>query len=386
MPSISPRWQQGVVSRQAHRGLPPNTFEREVGREGFNGPSAQFYHRRPPTDWIGFEGDLKPQAWQLANSPAVDHLFDVPPILSSRSSTVTYWHSKKSSSHLSRNSDGDMIFFLHQGNADMFCDYGHLRIERGDYLVMPKGTMWRIETQEDCHILVIETTGQRVRIPDRGLLGHHALFDPARLDIPKLDDKFQAQEDRAYRVIVKRLGKQSYIDYSYNPLDAIGWVGDLAPVRLNVRDIMPVNSHRVHLPPSVHATFETDRLMVSTFVPRPFETDDTALKVPFFHSNEDVDEVIFYHDGEFFSRDGIQPGTMSFHPAGFTHGPQSKAQLNMFNQSNTKTNEVAVMIDAFDPYQTLQISDLASHESSKNDCGSIGKMEIQDYVGRWMRD
>ena len=100
-------------------------------------------------------------------------------------------------------------------------------------------------------------------------------------------------------------------------------------MRLNVADIRPVNSHRYHLPPSAHSTFVSERFVVSTFVPRPFETDPDALKVPFFHSNEDYDEVIFYHAGEFFSRDHIEPGTMTFHPSGFTHGPHPKALTKM---------------------------------------------------------
>ena len=385
MPSIRPRWHQGIVSRQAHRDLPAGTFEREVGREGFDGPSTQFYHRRPPTNWTKFTGNLCPRAWNLSEHPSCANLFEVDSILSSNSVSVRYWHVQQPTPQsLTRNSDGDLILFLHRGECDFYCDYGHLEVESGDYLVIPKGTMWRVHAAHVLHWLVIETKGQRVRIPKRGLLGNHALFDPAKLDIPQIDQEFDSQEDQPYQVLVKRQDEISTIDYPYNPLDAVGWIGDLAPVRLNVRDILPVNSHRYHLPPSVHATFEADRLLVSTFVPRPFETDETALKVPFFHSNDDVDEVIFYHDGDFFSRDGIQPGSLSFHPAGFTHGPQKKAQSNMFKQTKTHTNEVAVMLDAFDP---LVVNDHtiagnpASAEPLKAEAN--GSFEVKDYVDRW---
>ena len=115
-------------------------------------------------------------------------------------------------------------------------------------------------------------------------------------------------------VQVKRRGALSTITYPFNPLDAVGWKGNLAPVRLNWRDIRPVMSHRYHIPPIVHSTFVADRFVVCTFVPRPIESDPGALKVPFFHSNDDFDEVIFYHQGEFFSRDNIQPGMVTFHP------------------------------------------------------------------------
>ena len=111
-------------------------------------------------------------------------------------------------------------------------------------------------------------------------------------------------------------------------------------MRINVRDIRPVMSHRYHLPPSVHTTFCRDRFVVCTFVPRPFETDPGAIKVPFFHNNDDYDEVIFYHAGDFFSRDNIHPGMMTFHPGGFTHGPHPKALARMFEQTEAGDRRV----------------------------------------------
>ncbi|EQD64575.1 homogentisate 1,2-dioxygenase [mine drainage metagenome] len=124
-------------------------------------------------------------------------------------------------------------------------------------------------------------------------------------------------------------------------------------MRLNWRDIRPVMSHRYHVPPSAHTTFVSERLVICTFVPRPFETDPEAIKVPFFHSNEDYDEIIFYHAGEFFSRDNIHPGMMTLHPSGVTHGPHPKALKNIFQQKAPGTNEVAVNIDARDPLEVL---------------------------------
>jgi homogentisate 1,2-dioxygenase len=198
-------------------------------------------------------------------------------------------------------------------------------------------------------VLLIEATNSSFRLPERGLLGPHAIFDPAALDTPKLDAAFKAQRDGEWRVAVKRRAQITTITYPFNPLDAIGWKGNLAPIKLNWRDIRPVSSHRYHLPPSVHATFIADRFVVCTFVPRPIESDPGALKVPFFHSNDDFDEVIFYHAGDFFSRDNIEPGMVTFHPAGFTHGPHPKAFAAGAKAARTMTDEVAVMIDARDP-------------------------------------
>jgi homogentisate 1,2-dioxygenase len=172
------------------------------------------------------------------------------------------------------------------------------------------------------------------------------------LDTPKLDDRFrQQQSETAWRVLVKRADEISTVTFPFNPLDAIGWHGDLSVLRINVRDIRPLMSHRYHLPPSAHTTFVGERFVVCTFVPRPFETDAAALKVPFFHNNDDYDELIFYHAGDFFSRDNIHPGMMTLHPGGFTHGPHPKALRNMLVQSKPATDEYAVMIDARDALQ-----------------------------------
>jgi homogentisate 1,2-dioxygenase len=166
-----------------------------------------------------------------------------------------------------------------------------------------------------------------------------------------MDEAFRAHQAEAgeFRVEVKKRGQVSIVTYPYNPLDAVGWHGELAPVRLNVADIRPVVSHRYHLPPSVHSTFVSDRFVVCTFTPRPFETDPGALKIPFFHNNDDFDEVLFYHAGDFFSRDHIEAGMMTFHPSGFTHGPHPKALKNMLSQPKPATDEYAVMIDTRDP-------------------------------------
>jgi homogentisate 1,2-dioxygenase len=211
--------------------------------------------------------------------------------------------------------------------------------------------MWRLSPEGPAAILMIECVGGHFTLPDRGLLGPHAQFDPALLETPRLDATFEAHRDTPgeVRVEVKKRGQVSTVTYPYNPLDAVGWHGDLAPVRLNVKDIRPITSHRYHLPPSVHTTFVGERFVVCTFAPRPFETDPGALKVPFFHNNDDYDEVLFYHAGDFFSRDHISAGMMTFHPSGFTHGPHPKALKSMLVPARPATDEYAVMIDARDP-------------------------------------
>jgi homogentisate 1,2-dioxygenase len=349
---------EGETSRQAHADLPAGTYEREIGRDGFFGPATHIYHKHPPTGWSGFEGPLRPRAFDaLLAAKAADDPFSPVALLSNAHCKIAIWRCAEAMRHLSRNSDGDTLLFVHAGAGDLYCDFGHLAYTEGDYILLPRGTMWRIEPSQPTTFLVIESTNGSFRLPEKGILGPHAIFDAAALTTPQLDEKFRAQADeREWRVRVKRRDAFTTITYPYNPLDAVGWKGNLTVVKLNWRDIRPVMSHRYHIPPSVHTTFVADRFIVCTFVPRPIESDPGALKVPFYHSNDDYDEVIFYHAGEFFSRDNIRLGMMTWHPNGFTHGPHPKAFAAGARAERTMTDEVAVMVDARDP---LDLSEAA---------------------------
>jgi len=351
---IPVRGAQGEHSRQAHADMPAGTYEREISKEGFFGPAAFIHHKRPPTGWVDFEGPLRPRAFDLnALNAAEPSPWAAGKVLYNPAVEIRFWKLAKAMPALARNADGDQLLFVHQGAGDLFCDYGRLAYRAGDYLYLPRGTMWRLTPSEPTAILMIQATNSHFGLPDKGLLGGHALFDPAMLETPVLDDAFKAHQEEPgdHRVEIKKRGEVSCVTYPYNPLDAVGWHGDLAPVRLNVADLRPVSSHRYHLPPSVHTTFLSDRFVVCTFAPRPFETDPGALKVPFFHNNDDFDEVLFYHAGDFFSRDHIEAGMMTFHPSGFTHGPHPKALKNMLSQPKPATDEYAVMIDARDPLE-----------------------------------
>jgi len=351
---IPVRAAQGEHSRQAHADMPAGTYEREISKEGFFGPAAFIHHKRPPTGWVNFEGPLRPRAFDLnALNAAELSPWGAGRVLQNNAVEVRFWKLAQAMPALARNADGDQLLFIHQGEGDLFCDYGHLAYAAGDYLYLPRGTMWRLAPRAPTAVLMIQATNTHFTLPDRGLLGGHAFFDPAMLETPAMDEAFKAHQNEAgeYQVEIKKRGEVSRVTYPYNPLDAVGWHGDLAPVRLNVKDLRPVSSHRYHLPPSVHTTFLSDRFVVCTFAPRPFETDPGALKVPFFHNNDDFDEVLFYHAGDFFSRDHIEAGMMTFHPSGFTHGPHPKALKNMLSQPKPATDEYAVMIDTRDPLE-----------------------------------
>lgn len=362
---------EGIYSRQAHADLPPGTYEREIGKEGFFGPTTHMHHTHAPTGWTSMEGPLKPHAFDLTK---LENLHTCPwqavPILSNSSTQIRWWHLKSSMDHLVRNGDGDDLLFIHQGSGEFFCDYGHLSLSEGDYLMIPRGTQWRMEITDPLQVLLVEATNSHYRLPEKGLLGPQAIFDPAVLDTPEINEIFKEQytSTTQWQVRVKRQGQLTTITFPYNPLDAVGWHGTLSPLRLNWRQIRPLMSHRYHLPPSAHTTFVADRFVICTFCPRPMESDPGALKVPFYHSNDDFDEVLFYHQGEFFSRDNIHPGMITFHPSGFIHGPHPGAFKAGTQSGKRETNEVAVMIDTRDP---LTIADLPSG------------IEDPDYVHSW---
>ncbi len=361
---------EGNASRQAHADLPEGTMEREMGKEGFFGPATHMYHTRPPTGWSSFEGPLQPRAFDSNKLTGPSNMpWDAKCLLHNAHVRFRVWQSPGSMDRLVRNSDGDELLFIHDGKGQLFCDYGHMEFTAGDYIMLPRGTMWRLESEGPLYVVLIEATNSSYMLPEKGMVGPHAIFDPAMLDTPEINEAFKAQQgDEEWQVVVKRRNMLSTITYPFNPLDAVGWKGDLMPVKINWRAFRPLMSHRYHLPPSAHTTFVANRFVVCTFVPRPFETDPGALKVPFFHNNDDYDEVLFYHAGDFFSRDNIHPGMITLHPCGFTHGPHPKALKNAFTPKKSATDEVAVMLDTRD---ALEVS------------ADAEQVEWKEYVDSW---
>lgn len=361
---------EGDSSRQAHCDFPPDTYEREMGREGFFGPVTHLHHKHPPTGWVDWQGPLRPHAFNFNHVASErDCPLDAPLTLHNADVQLRIWKTSGAMRHLVRNSDGDELLFIHEGAGHLYCDFGHLQYRDGDYLMIPRGTAWRIEATQPTFMLLIENTDGAYMLPDKGLVGAQAIFDPAVLDHPRLDEAFKAQQDETpWQVRIKRRSQISTVTFPYNPLDVVGWHGDNTVVRLNWRDIRPLMSHRYHLPPSAHTTFVANGFVVCTFTPRPVESDPGALKVPFFHNNDDYDEVLFYHRGNFFSRDNIEQGMVTFHPCGFPHGPHPKALKKAQHDPATFIDEVAVMIDT---RRALEVGEAAAG------------VEVAEYVNSW---
>jgi homogentisate 1,2-dioxygenase len=369
---------QGQVATQAHVAVPDGLFEEEHGRQGFYGPVSHVYHRHAPTGWSRIDGPLQPRAYKLNALPEAAYDMEAGKtwLLGHDTLRMGLVQFTETNTYISRNADGDELYFIHAGHGHLQTDYGWLPVQPGSYVLLPKGVSYRWCVAAPLTLLLIEST-QPFTLPPRGAMGQHAPFDPNCLIKPVLQTPALAKalaNDKGepvtqWPVRIKRFDQMTQVVYPFDPLDVAGWKGNLYPCVLQVRDIRPVHSHRLHLPPSVHATWQAGEAVVCTFLPRPLETDPLAQQVPFYHRNIDYDEVIFYHDGDFFSRDGlITPGMLTWHPAGIHHGPHPKAYANQ--HQHTHTQEIAVMLDSPSPL-------MATMEAAS--------IELEGYAMSWQQ-
>jgi len=371
------QYSQGKNHTQGHKGIPDGLYEEEQGRKGFFGPVSHLLKGKPPTRWTNIEGPLRP------------HLYDLVPCqyenakwhrLLFNSDVVIYsqWNNKTDLAKDTvnklpalRNVEGETLYFVHVGSGSVLTEYGLLKFKTGSYINIPKSLHHTIVYDEPTQFIIIESTTGLFREPDRGMVGRNAFYDLAALGKPSLETLNQFKKDHkveSHEIVVRRFGTVTKFTYDACVYDTVSWKGDYFPFTLHVDDMMPMMSHRVHLPPSAHTTFAANGFVVCTFLPRLIETDKDALKVPFYHQNIDYDEVLFYHAGNFFSRDNLHSNMMSFHPAGFPHGPHPKAFANQ--GTKTFTDEVAVMVDTVKP---LQVDPF------------IEKTEVQSYWKSWMK-
>ena len=337
----------GIYTKQAHVKIPEGHFEEEHGRKGFFGRVSQLYHRAPPVDWKHIEGKLRPRSL-----PSI-FLKDLPknqftPFLKNNYVILNTGIYTESFKNFFRNADYDELFFIHEGQGKIETSYGHIPYGPGDYIVIPRGTTYKLYKKSDTKLLKIESCSE-FEEPSRGLLGPNALYDQTAKFVPEAAPGSE-NDSHEYHLEIKRLGETTIVTYSYNPLSAVGWKGSLYPWKISIYDYCPIMSHRYHIPPSGHTTFVASHFVVCSFVERPLEDENHGvLKVPFYHSNIDYDEVLFYHKGDFFSRDNIDAGSLTFHPQGIHHGPHP----NAFKKGSKKnyTNEYAVMLDSRHPLE-----------------------------------
>ena len=341
--------------------------EELMGTEGFSSSSSLLYHRRPPTALVAAEAvpekdpglgpnePLLPRHLRTGTLPAGGDLVADRMLLLANASVRLLVAQPTQSSGLYRNAIGDEIVYLRQGSARLDSVFGTLECHAGDYVVVPTSTThrWIVEGGEPVHALILEARGH-VGPPDRylsatGQFLEHSPYCERDLHAP--DDPLVADEgpaDRPEEVLVRQRDGLTRYRYAHHPFDVVGWDGCLYPYKLSIHDFEPVTG-RVHQPPPVHQTFAGPRFVVCSFVPRKLDYHPLAVPVPYNHANVDSDEVLYYCAGDFTSRKGagIEPGSISLHPAGFIHGPQPGSVERALGQE--ATDEMAVMLDTFDP-------------------------------------
>jgi len=260
-----------------------------------------------------------------------------------------------------RNGHNDEIIFIQSGSGKFYSNFGNLDIIKGDYIIIPRGVIWKMETDEKMNQFIIETNGQ-VETPvnyrnSHGQLLEHSPYSERDIRTPQLDKPI----NKGPCTIKTKLngGYQNY-EYAFHPFDIVGWDGCYYPWILNINDFMPITG-KIHQPPPVHQTFQAPGLVVCSFVPRMFDYHPEAIPAPYAHSNIDSDEILFYSEGKFMSRNNIEEGSITFHPSGIPHGPHpGKIEESIGKE---ETNELAVMVDTFKP---LSISSLVKDADDEN--------------------
>jgi homogentisate 1,2-dioxygenase len=343
-------------------------YEQLFGTIGFDGMSSLSYHVHRPTQVkeIGNALDLSPKIAVERNITSRKFIgFDVPPkddflesrepLLVNNDVHIGLAAPKKSlTDYFYKNADADEMLFIHKGSGTLKTFLGNIPFEHGDYLIIPRGMIYQIEFDtEDNRILYAESF-HPIYTPKRyrnwfGQLLEHSPFCERDYKLPQDLETFD--EKGEFLMKIKKQGMLHQLVYATHPFDVVGWDGYNFPYGFSIHNFEPITG-RVHQPPPVHQTFETDAFVVCSFCPRLYDYHPKAIPAPYNHSNIDSDEVLYYVDGDFMSRTGIGPGYISLHPAGIPHGPHPGTYEASIGKKGTE--ELAVMIDTFKPLQVTE--------------------------------
>ena len=349
--------------------------EQLFSTEGFSDDYSLLYHNHPPTQIIKTEAqvDVSPQVAEekmlqhrcfngFTVKPAKDFLQSrIPVLVNSDCHIVLAAPQQSMTDYFYKNTDANEMIFVHEGSGTVKTQYGELAFGYGDYIVLPRGTIYQIEFNDENNRLFIVESFSPLRFPKRymskyGQLMEHAPFCERDIRTPQNLKTFDEKGD--YLIKAKKQGMLYGLHYGTHPFDVVGWDGCCYPYIFSIHDFEPITG-RVHQPPPVHQTFETNAFVVCSFVPRLYDYHPNAIPAPYNHSNIDSDEVIYYVDGDFMSRKNVTRGMITLHPAGIPHGPHPGAVAKSIGAKETK--ELAVMVDTFKPLmltkQALEIED-----------------------------
>ena len=337
--------------------------EQLFSTEGFSNDYSLLYHCHPPTQIVKTEPQvdvspkiaeekmLKHRSFEGFNiKPGGEFLQSrVPVLVNNDCHIVLAAPASGTEDYYYKNTDADEMIFVHEGSGTVHTQYGELPFGYGDYIVLPRGTIYQIEFNDDKNRLFIVESFTPLRFPKKylskyGQLMEHSPYCERDIRPPHELKTYDLKGD--FLIKAKKRGVLFGLHYGTHPFDVIGWDGCCYPYIFSIHDFEPITG-RVHQPPPVHQTFETNAFVVCSFVPRLFDYHPQAIPAPYNHSNIDSDEVIYYVDGDFMSRKNVTRGMITLHPAGIPHGPHPGAVEKSIGAKETK--ELAVMVDTFRP-------------------------------------
>ena len=331
--------------------------------EGFSNDYSLLYHIHPPTRIIETDIPLNlmpriAEEKMLAHRSfegfkileGIDYLNCRKPILVNSDCHISLAAPLKSmTDYFYKNADADELIFVHEGSGKLLTPYGEIRFGYGDYLIIPRGTIYQLEFKDAKNRLFIVESFSPVRYPKKylskyGQLLEHSPYCERDIRTPK--EMEPADKSGDFLIKVKKQGMLYGMHYGHHPFDVVGWDGCCYPYAFSIHDFEPITG-RIHQPPPVHQTFEANHFVVCSFVPRLFDYHPLSVPVPYNHSNIDSDEVLYYVDGDFMSRRQVTRGMITLHPAGIPHGPHPGMVEKSLGAKETR--ELAVMVDTFHP-------------------------------------
>lgn len=357
--------------------------EELFGTAGFAGMSSLLYHIHPPTvvteikdkgavmPKIAVEKNMKALSFKGFSLPVEEDFLDSRKTLFVNNDLHIGLAAPKSFSkdYFYKNGDADEMLFIHVGSGTLRTNYGNIPFKYGDYLIIPKGVIYQIDFDtEDNRILYVESfepifTPKRYR-NNFGQLLEHSPFCERDMRLP---ENLETHDEKGEFIVkIKKQGNMWEYIYGNHPFDVVGWDGFHYPYAFSIHDFEPITG-RIHMPPPIHQTWESAGFVVCSFVPRMYDYHPESIPAPYHHSNIDSEELLYYVDGDFMSRNGIEKGQITLHPGGVPHGPHPGAIERSVGKK--ETGELAVMID---PFRPMSITEEAL------------KLQVDDYHKSWI--
>lgn len=337
--------------------------EELVSTEGFNSVYSLIYHCHPPTlvkdisePWsvepkIAMEKNMQNRSFITFNTaPEEDYIKSRKVLLLNNDISIgVAAPTKGTEEYFFKNTDCDEVLFVHEGTGSVRTIYGRIDFEYGDYIVIPRGTIYQIHFNDSKNRLLVMESHSPVYPPKRyqnsmGQLLEHSPYCERDIKLPHSLETHDEHGD--FRVMIKKQNMIYPYTLATHPFDAIGWDGYLYPFAFSIHNYEPITG-RLHMPPPIHQTFEGRGYVICSFVPRLYDYHPQSIPAPYNHSNVDSDEILYYVDGDFMSRKHVERGMITLHPKGIPHGPHPGTVEKSIGAKETK--ELAVMIDPFYP-------------------------------------